>query len=126
MDKAPNTPELEKKIFEKEENIEKLEKRIDAKEESILDKEDKLMHTAEELKKQHGGFSNYQAKVLHSKFLNRLNKHKILYSFITLISVILIWYGIQNLLTTIPFIHNPIIAIILGVLIVWFIDKELT
>ncbi len=126
MDSKSDIASLEKKVLAEEDEIEKLEKRIDAKEESILDKEDKLIQTTEKLKKQGGGFSKYQAKLLHSKFLNRLNKHKILYSFITLLSVILIWYGIQTLLATIPLIHNPIIAIILGVLIVWIIDKELT
>lgn len=125
MDESTNIPKLEK-IIEEEKQIEELEKKIDSKEERILAKEDQLVQTERKLKLNSGSFSRYQAKLLHSKFLNRLNKHKILYSFITLVSVVLIWYGIQNLLVTIPFIHNPIIAIILGILIVWFIDKELT
>ncbi len=126
MDKTPDIAKLEKKIIDEEEKIEELEKKIDSKEGRILATQDKILRSTGSLKLVGSGLSKYQAKLLHSKFLKRLNKHKILYSFITLLAVILIWYGIQNLLATIPFIHQPIIAIILGVLIVWFIDKELT
>lgn len=126
MDIKSDIASLEKKVLAEEEEIEKLEKKIDSKEGRILATQDKILRSTGSLKLLGTGLSKYQAKLIHSKFLKRLNKHKILYSFITLLAVILIWYGIQNLLTTIPIIHNPIIAIVLGVLIVWFIDKELT
>ncbi len=118
--------QLEEKILSEEKAIENLEETINTKEEKILAIQDKMLTTTGNLKILGTDFSKYKAKLLHSQFLKRLNDHKILYSFITLLSVILIWYGIQNLLSSVPIINNPIVAIVLGVLVVWVIDKELT
>lgn len=103
---------LERKIIDEESEIKTLEEKINLKEDKILLKEE-------------GVVSKYPTRFLRSKFLKRLNKHKIVYSFITLLSIILIWSGIQNFLAGVPVIHNPLISIALGITIVWIVDKEL-
>ncbi|MEK7573240.1 MAG: hypothetical protein AAB531_02330 [Patescibacteria group bacterium] len=116
MDKTEEITKLEKRIISEEEEIKQVERKINAKEEKILAQEGKILKST----------NNLKLKLLHSGFIKRLNKHKILYSFITLISIILIWSGIQRFLSTVPVINNPLVSISLGVLIVWIIDKELT
>ena len=125
MDKTSDIGNLEKKIINEEEEIKGLEKKINSKEEKILTNEDNILKSTGSLKFIGGGVGKYQAKLIRSGFVNRLSKHKILYSFITLFSVILIWSGIQNFLASVPLVHNPLISIGLGVLIVWIIDREL-
>jgi hypothetical protein len=122
-DKTQEVEKLEKEIIHEEGEIKRVEKRIDDKEQKILAEEGKILKKTSGLNI-FGG--NFQAKVLHSRFVQRLSKHKILYSFITLVSIILIWSGIQEFLKTVPVIGNPIVSIVLGVVIVWVIDRELT
>ena len=107
---------LEKRIIAKEDEIKDLERKINSKEEKILSEEERILKSTE----------NFKLKIIHSNFIKRLNKHKVVYSFITLVSIILIWTGIQNFLTTVPFFHNPLVSISLGILIVLIIDRELT
>lgn len=126
MNKVSEISKLEKKIIAEEEEIKRLEKKIDSKEDKILSTQGEILNTTGGLKLIGNSFSKYQTKFIHSGFVKRLSKHKILYSFITLLSIILIWSGIQNFLATVPFIHNPLVSISLGVLIVWIIDRELT
>lgn len=126
MGETSEIANLERKIIAEEEEIKKLEKKIDSKEGRILDTQGKILQSTGGLKLIGSSVSKYQAKLIHSGFLKRLNKHKILYSFITLVSVVLIWSGIQNFLASVPIIHNPLVSIALGVLIVWIIDRELT
>ena len=126
MSEGSEIKNLERKIIEEEDEIKDLEKRIDRKEEQILNAQSKILKSTGKLELIGTSFTKYQAKIIHSGFVKRLNKHKILYSFITLISVILIWSGIQAFLATVPFVKNPLVSIGLGILIVWIIDRELT
>jgi hypothetical protein len=125
MDKVTKIEDLEKKIINEEEEIKEVERRIDAKEEKILATENNILKVNRGLKFIGSGINKYQGKLIRSGFIARLSKHKILYSFITLLSIVLIWSGIQNFLASVPLIHNPLVSIVLGIIIVWIIDKEL-
>ena len=71
-----------------------------------------------------GGFSNkFQkaVKVLLSKEKQYANQfklhHKIIFAFVVFFSINLLWYGMWEIISRLPIISNPIIALISGAII---------
>lgn len=114
---------LEEKIIAEEEDIKGLEEEIEVKEDKILKSHSKVFKMAGGLKFLFGSDSNYHIKFIKSGFVRRFGKHKLLYGMTTIISVVLIWRGIWHLADATPGISNPIISIVLGFFILWFIDR---
>lgn len=118
MDRLARLENLEKKVLKEEKKIERAEVRIESEEKAILRRESRELSLL-------SGFGLIKGKFVQSRFASRFKKHKVLYSFITLVSVIMIWTGVQAFITKAPGISNPLISIPLGLLIVWIIDREL-
>lgn len=114
VDRVDEIKRLEKRVISEEDQIEKLEEKIVEKEDKILDNQNQSLK-----------LSTFHPKFIRSGLIKRFEKHKVLYSFVTLVSVVLIWSGLQTFITKTPAISNPIISISLGLLIVWFVDREL-
>ncbi len=49
--------------------------------------------------------------------------HKILFVTLVFIGLVLCWYGVWSLVGEIPVIKNPLVALIVGVLILWLTDR---
>lgn len=118
MDRLKRIEDLENRLLAEEKKIEASEKRIERGEKQILKRESRELTIL-------GTIANIRGKFVQSRFGQRFRRHKILYSFITLVSVIMIWTGVQAFITKAPGISNPLISIPLGLLIVWIIDREL-
>jgi len=125
MDRLTEVKNLERKIISKEVEIEKLETEILSEEHKILKTENKISKLAKLLAASISKFPAYHLNILRFRVVQRFNKHKVLYSFVTLLSIVLIWTGLQTFITKTPGISNPLIAIPAGLLIVWIIDREL-
>lgn len=125
MDRLTEVKNLEKKIISKETEIEKLEGEILSEEHKIIKTENKISKLAKLLAVSISKFPASRVNVLRLRVVQRFNKHKVLYSFVTLLSIVLIWTGLQTFITKTPGISNPLIAIPAGLLIVWIIDREL-
>lgn len=46
--------------------------------------------------------------------------HKILYTACTFFGVVLVWYGLWDIVTAIPFLDNPLVALTVGVGLLFF------
>lgn len=125
IEKLTEVKDLERKIIIKEAEIEKIEGKILSEEHKIIKTENKISKLAKLLAASIKNFPAYHVNVLRLKVVKRFNKHKVLYSFVTLLSIVLIWTGLQTFITRTPGISNPLIAIPAGLLIVWIIDREL-
>ncbi|HSX19188.1 MAG TPA: hypothetical protein VLE91_03575 [Candidatus Saccharimonadales bacterium] len=125
MDKVKKIERLEKRVVSEEGEIKKLEEKISQKEDRILKSQSMLLKTMGGVKVAFGAAPAYHAKFVRLGIVKRFGKHKLLYSFVTLVSVILIWTGLQTFINKTPGISNPLISIAIGLLIVWVIDREL-
>lgn len=123
MDRLTKVKNLEKKIISEEAQIEDLEGEIITQEKHILKSENKIISISNIISNTLGKLSNIH--IFRSNLIKRFNRHKVLYSFITLVSIVLIWTGLQTFIIKTPGISNPLIAIPAGLLIVWIIDREL-
>lgn len=122
-DKSDQIEKLEEKIILEEEEIKGLEEKIEAKEDKILKSHDKVFKMAGGLNFLFGGDSKYHVKFIKSGFIKRFNRHRLIYGLTTIVSVVLIWRGIWHLADSTPGISNPIVSILLGLFILWFIDR---
>ena len=52
------------------------------------------------------------------KYMNRFKlRHKIIFAFLVFFGINLVWYGMWMIISDIPVLNNPVIALILGVII---------
>jgi len=114
---------LSKKIFSEEKKLEKLENSIYKRENRILRLETKIYSKITSLKILKSGLSKAEAKILHSGFVIRFSKHKIVYSLTTFVSVVLLWNGITRLIDKTPGLSNPLTTIFVGIAILILVDK---
>ncbi len=115
--------DYEKKIDKQEKEILKLEKEIEAREDKILKNEKKIFNFMGGFKYLIGGVTKVEAQFIREGFARRFNKHKIIYTITIITSVVLVWRGIWHLADATPGISNPVISILLGFFILWFIDR---
>lgn len=123
QDKEEQIEKLEEKIISEEDEIKSLEHKIEVKEDKILKSHDRVFKMVGGLNFLFGGDAKYHAKFIKSGFIKRFNKHKLIYGLTSIISIVLIWRGVWHLADSTPGISNPIVSILLGLFILWFIDR---
>lgn len=123
QEKEEQIEKLEEKIISEEDEIKNLERKIEVKEDKILKGHGKVFKLAGGINFLFGGDSKYHAKFIKSGFIKRFNKHKLIYGLTSIVSIVLIWRGVWHLADLTPGISNPIISILLGLFILWFIDR---
>lgn len=92
------------------------EKRIEATEEEVLNQEKKIERTlaSNELK---------DFNQTRRAFVNRIAKHKFIFTLIASTGIILVWRGIWELTSRLPILSDSFVALILGVGILWLIER---
>jgi hypothetical protein len=109
----------EEKITERLEKIEKEEIRILSEEGKVLRtvksiEEEELLHEKKSLR----GFGKFR-----KFFIKEASKHKFLFSMTVAFGVVLIWRGLWDLSERIPFISDSMIALVVGMGLLWFIER---
>ncbi len=122
-DKSEQIEKLEERIISEEDEIKNLEKKIESKEDRILKSHSRVLKMVGGFNFLFGRDTNYHVKFIKSGFIKRFNKHRLIYGLTSIISVVLIWRGVWLLADSSPGISNPIISIVLGVFILWLIDR---
>lgn len=105
-----NARELEQRILAHEKEIERREKEIAAEEAKILSVDQHIMENIEAVKKQSG-------------FASTLFQHRFLISIVVTLGIVLVWYGIDHLVATLPFVSTGIGALVLGLILLWAINR---
>ncbi|MBI3485591.1 hypothetical protein HY025_01455 [Candidatus Daviesbacteria bacterium] len=116
----------EARILKETEKIEEAEERIKQEEKEILESEQKILATAKEhpLKTlvRHG-LSRRGIGFIRATYLKRLSKHRFIYALIVLFAIVLVWRGFWETTSLVPFLANPVIALLIGIGLLWILKK---
>lgn len=111
--------ETEKKILIEEKKIEKLEKKI-ANDEKFLTKtlQSKAFKTALS-----NGKHLQSVERTRRKLTAKIAKHRFIFALLVVTGVVLVWRGIWEYSATLPFLSYSLVALIVGIIILWLLGK---
>ena len=101
----------EKEILKEEEIIEKQQAQILKKEaeiEGIIVKEGQVLQELNKTRK---------------NFVRKIAKHRFLFTLIVSTGIILVWRGIWEISAEVPFISQSVVALLIGLAILWLIER---
>lgn len=115
----------EKQILEEERKIEAAEERIAHEEKHILSAEQAI------LKSNRSGFSSIfrggldptERYFLRKRVIKRFARHKLLFSLLVTIGVVLVWRGIWHTADALPIISLSLVSFVVGIAVLWLIDQ---
>ncbi len=128
--------EVEKEILKEEIKSERLEKEIlkELKEEihktEELDKE--IKDTERKLSRKfipiakllaRNGFTWSEVKILKGTMVQRVSRHRFLFTVIVLVGVVLVWKGLWETFDKISIFKYSAVSLVVGFLILWLLEK---
>ena len=114
MKRSDEIKNLEGRILKEEEIIE-------AKEKEILKIENKLLTSVEDIQSSEKILS--KAGYYRRKIVRKLARHRFLFSVLVSLGGVLIWRGLWDLTASIPVLKESIVALLLGFLILWLLER---
>lgn len=109
----------EKRILEQEKRIEETEKRI-------LAEEGVIVQTLESPQFQQvvksGRMMGELNRFRHS-FASRISRHRFIFTLAVSTGIVLVWRGIWELTAITPFISESVIALIVGLVLLWALER---
>lgn len=114
----------EQEILSDEKKIERNIKKIERIENKIEDQEKEIMGVEKTILK-HAGHRFYprEFKFLRVVLLKKIARHKLLYTLSISTGIVLVWRGIWETSAMIPFISYPLVALTIGIIILWLSEK---
>lgn len=123
---AETLKEREQHILAAEEKIEQAEAHIEAEEKKI----EKVELAILENSKNNGMRSIFDGELtaperyfVRMRFVRKLAKHKLLFSLLATVGVVLVWRGIWHTVDSLPIISAAIISLLAGIAILWLIGR---
>jgi hypothetical protein len=110
-------PKIQKEL----KKIEDLESDLLAKEGEVLRAEERILASEKEVAKEIAWLK--RAESHRHQIVQRLSKHKFLFSTLVTFGVVLIWRGLWNLTDMLPVIKDTGVSLLLGFGIIWFLEK---
>lgn len=114
---------LEKKILKEEKRILKLESKILKASKNIHEAQENFLGPKGMMSLFARGFSKWEAKFIQNKAIKKVIKYKFLYTFLTLVGVVLMWSGLWSLLEHTPILGNKWVSLITGAILLIFLKR---
>lgn len=104
------------------------EKKIEHEEAKILLEERKIENEEREVKAEEGKIVSIEKTIREATkmrlgFLRKFAKHKFIFSMIAGTGVVLVWRGLWDISETIPGLESSVVALIVGIGILWFLER---
>ena len=119
-----NRTSEDKTIIKEEEKLEKDISKIEDIEDEIEDHEKEIIGLEKNILK-HSSSKKFpkEFKFLKALFLKRIAKHRLLYTLAISLGIVLVWRGIWETTLMIPILSYPIVALVVGIIILWLTEK---
>lgn len=109
---------IEEKLLKEEEKIEKLEEQILKSETKISEN---LSSGIKTLSKD--GLTSSEASIIKRSVLRKIAKHKFIFTLLTTVAVVLVWKSVWNISDTLPILESSIGSLVVGLVMLWLIEK---
>lgn len=106
--------------------MDKEEKKIEVEEEKILKEEEKIDKVIESPKFKNlveNGDALADLNNTRKRIIKKIAKHRFLFTLIVSLGIVLVWRGLWEISAGIPILSQSIVALVLGLGILWFIEK---